>query len=708
LSEVGLQFICTADGSGDPAATDDANKLKVESNTPALNATLASAVGSDERRIEAMVLLELFSAMHGWTALCREMQIEIVGLNGLSVKGGGDTVSQPLEFPASARMHITQTSNGTIHGRAWGGLGGFRAHMRGKNLPARGIMPADATTMNMGNSYPFVSAPVTIKPGTEDSLEIVSSGLVTVNLYAGGSSSVPSTELVQSIELDFTANTAAATFPAPKLVLTGTPFVEGMHTSHTATDARTWWTFSKKGVVPAHPGRMQYVGEEPGRNNGDGGGGFVASGTPIRAEDTLRSLVPFHGDYRLVAASRVVPATVFQPHQHYYNMTKPLAHSMTEVLASNYIYGATMMGKLVNGASYPVNRRPDVPFRAVADGGAWGSDSGDWDSGIGQVSDGAYTNKPDEGSAYDGVDGVIPYYSYTERHDTAGPTFFSPNRQVMSPVMFGSLPSQLKAGIPWRTLLFRPDTTSISHIGTQSPEDHLLLDLFWMPVVEPYAISEPFSTAGKINLNFQMMPFSYIERSTGLQALLRSERVTAIPVAAANVYKSGNAANYRLPIDAEKTLEQFRTRFAANEIFRSASEICELYLVPQGQTVEAMRDYWRNTNALTGDNMKERPYATLYPRLTTKSNTYTVHYRVQALQQAARSRGDSATEWASWDEERDVQLSESRGSTTLERYIDPADERLQDYATHSESASDYAPLDTLYRYRVVNTKRFSP
>ncbi len=36
--------------------------------------------------------------------------------------------------------------------------------------------------------------------------------------------------------------------------------------------------------------------------------------------------------------------------------------------------------------------------------------------------------------------------------------------------------------------------------------DYLLLDLFSMPVVEPYPISEPLSTAGRINMNYQIVP----------------------------------------------------------------------------------------------------------------------------------------------------------------------------------------------------------
>ncbi len=66
----------------------------------------------------------------------------------------------------------------------------------------------------------------------------------------------------------------------------------------------------------------------------------------------------------------------------------------------------------------------------------------------------------------------------------------------------------------------------------KGPKDHLLLDLFTMPVVEPYAISEPFSTAGKINMNYQIVPFTYIDRSTGVKAVLNSELIARVPKAA--------------------------------------------------------------------------------------------------------------------------------------------------------------------------------
>ena len=69
------------------------------------------------------------------------------------------------------------------------------------------------------------------------------------------------------------------------------------------------------------------------------------------------------------------------------------------------------------------------------------------------------------------------------------------------------------------------------------PADHHCLDLFWMPIVEPYPISDPFATMGKVNLNYQMMPFNHIRRATALHAVLKSESLLAIPTSAGKTYK---------------------------------------------------------------------------------------------------------------------------------------------------------------------------
>jgi hypothetical protein len=69
--------------------------------------------------------------------------------------------------------------------------------------------------------------------------------------------------------------------------------------------------------------------------------------------------------------------------------------------------------------------------------------------------------------------------------------------------------------------------------------------------------------------------------------------------------------------------------------------------------------------------------------------------------------------------DKDAVLSEYRGSTMFERYIDPnidptdttdpskADYKIPDYAAVGDPFT-VRPLDTFYRFRVVETKRFNP
>ncbi|HEX4083632.1 MAG TPA: hypothetical protein VHY22_01880, partial [Chthoniobacteraceae bacterium] len=131
--------------------------------------------------------------------------------------------------------------------------------------------------------------------------------------------------------------------------------------------------------------------------------------------------------------------------------------------------------------------------------------------------------------------------------------------------------------------------------------------------------------------------------------------------------------------------------------------ICGIYLVPQGQSWtsdDAAESYWSNMKS-TGDNTRERPYNGLYSRLTTKSNTYTVHVRAQALAQSPHSPAGI------WVESPSHILSEYRGSYVLNRYIDPGDTThpLPDFtapANYNKSLDDY------YKYRVLETRRFTP
>jgi len=346
---------------------------------------------------------------------------------------------------------------------------------------------------------------------------------------------------------------------------------------------------------------------------------------------------------------------------------------------------------------------PDIP-PDITDLRAMGW-AGDFDNGVGDFPDGAYLGKAD-----DGVRSPINTALYIGREFSwdSGSGFFSPTLQIPSAVVFGSLPTGVKRtalayangnddqAAPWRTLLFCPNPAAgAAHYGMSAPHDSLLLDLFTMPVVEPYAISEPTSTAGRINMNYQILPFTGIQRSSALHALLSSQRVSALPDSISAIRNGNetqiaaiqsNTTRLRHEIDAAETLAQFETRFAGGDLFRSPSEITRLWLVPEGQTL-ANTPAWWNTHRGTGDNLRERPYTTIYPLLTTKSNTYLVHIRAQSL---APRTGRVTGEY--------------RGSTLIERYIDPMDSRLLESAHDPDKRS----LEPLYRFRVLETKRFAP
>jgi hypothetical protein len=230
-----------------------------------------------------------------------------------------------------------------------------------------------------------------------------------------------------------------------------------------------------------------------------------------------------------------------------------------------------------------------------------------------------------------------------------------------------------------------------------------------------------------------MVPFSYIERSTALRAALHSLRVTAIPNSFTRKngvmnelrYKGvDNDENLRYLVDRDETLKGFKAFFDTYTsgspdlgFFKSASQICERFFYPKGQpynhsTVtytsgDSSIKAWWATCSVTGDNVREKPYSDLYSRITTKSNTYTVHYRVQSLRQRpyTGAAGGEAAYYKTWDESRDQVLSEYRGHTTIERFLDPQDERFYKVTGYNP---DKDSLEKAYRFRVIYNKRFSP
>jgi len=453
----------------------------------------------------------------------------------------------------------------------------------------------------------------------------------------------------------------------------------------------------------------------------------------IDNNDTVRTLVVRHSDYRLAHLRRrehtgPVESRTYAPHPYYFDSARRHAHSFTQSGGEPEPQAYFQRG-LVD-TPYADNIRPDFVISPgendyeaqMPTSYSYATDpeiTRDWNNGTGLAPDGAYWNKPDDMARV--FDGSTPPYFHRQWDGAQDggniqndEETIAPNQQVPSAVLFGGIPSAAGDAIPWTTYLFRP-AMGEPHLGSANesingplqgtPPDHRLLDWFWMPVVQPYAVSEPFSTAGKINMNYRLAPFGYIKRATGLHAVFKSERMLAIPTLAGESYKDlakvSDNAGWRHKIDAEETLRQFETRFNGGQVFRFASEICDQYLIPEGRTVENVVQFW-NEHKLTGDNTLERPYANIYPRLTTQSNAYTIHLVVETLQKARSSPVDEFVEG------QDLVTGRYRGEALVERYIDPNDPDTPDYIAASQTGSTVDPLDRFYNWRIRHIRRFAP
>ena len=547
--------------------------------------------------------------------------------------------------------------------------------------------------------------------------------------------------------------------------------------------------FSASTYCPYVPSSVDYLGDSNRAWNTGTANGF-SIGCIFRAEDVVRSMVPKHGDIRLIAALKDVPATAFVPAEstkRLYTGSDNLVHLFSETNGPHFLYGFvnepgrySSDGEQLTNVDYHYSKLPQINPKA----GSVYNRFNDFDNGSAQILDGAYINKPDEGnaSARDSTPPTPPYYYWNDSKSdgngniiTKAPqeVYFSPNRMIPSPMMLGSLPTGVlrhSDGKPhaWETLLFHPPTdrdgnslvkrTVGGHPGWESPRDHLIADLFWMPVVEPYPLSDGFSTAGKVNMNYAIVPFSYIRRATAMHGVLKGEAPLLIPsektlaggMSMARIAKlwdhdtasntlvkdsctdsnvksnwtslfNGALPELRKAIDPDETLKQFDKVFNEDfDVFRCATQICEQHLVRVGESLE--NDYkidsggiWTK-NLATGDNTRERPYANLYGKLTTKSNAFTVHMRVQALQQSIPP-GTPATSvrWAQWDEKRDRVLGEYRGSSIIERYIDCMDPQLANFDETYKGGTQIddqgkisraGSLDPFYRFRVLSVKKF--
>ena len=610
-----------------------------------------------------MVILEPFTPAVGSWGYNPLVRYEIEGLDQIKVKDKSGALRSGL-FQKKLQNYVTSRVSSLGIAAFTGTVDSFQYFGDATNDKQKQVLENTLGAYDPEKNYPFVSDYIEIDPNAR--IQFDGTAPLTLRIYSGYSKATPDpSDLVQTIRIKFPR---ALTLPATRV-----PSDTSMLNMNT---------------------RLANVAANVIQAVGTGGDGY----------DVVRSLEAdwrpggeVHGDLRVLASAREVPDTwfAFWPDDHPATEDDQIVHSLRNE-------GPLLPG----GNNANPSLLPTINWAGQTQRGTNGAfiDNGrtilgDWDNGprnaILDLPAGCYINKPDD------------FYGSTDdiRKNTA-----TPNRQIAAANSFGGL----LAGQPFRTLLLSPHPVA-GKLHPSNPEnpanypnkqvpDHLVFDLFTMPVVEPYAISEPLSTAGRINLNYRIAPFSYLRRKTGLYGIFKSTQLGIISVNRSGVPGTSGTGQLRAPVDPKETLnciDQWLDNPDHSGVFRSASEIAEVHMVPQGQTAASIESYW-NSEALSpsGDDVREYPYGNVYARLTTKSNTYTVHLRVQTLRQVSQR-----SDYAIWDESKDQLAGEYRGSTIIERYVDTSDPDLakKDFATDFKQS-----LDRHYKFRVVGTRRFAP
>ncbi len=747
--------------------TEESNGITVTYN-PALpsGATLsASAKPNSQETLEvrAFLLAQPFNPTPGGANVAPSLQMEVSGnlnINGVNL-GTGTSRFGAMPAEQNYAMQTGSLNNPQylfyICGADVGSGSDDRQNILTKlPAPAAGDagMPAVKGTLNaIDQYYPYVTPAIPVVGGTIT----FGGGTLTVTLKDRGG-----TDTLQTFSVDFPA---AGTLPAPQLVsstanqfapvrkiLTG-PWDNAGGSFHDPASATNEPNLQYGNYLSLWK-RMRLKGDENRFQEGIVRAGDIALAVQANPE------APVGGDLRLLALEQNIPSSWFVPAPGYPSSATPSAYSanaggtitpsaanlagrLTALLrndGSNLTqYGLTsqFFGKLVGSAVNPLTTSDIMAGTTFAQGltfgaqafpvassamtsgalrGGAGSALGDWGSGFGNYKDGAVFPRPEAGLQNANIGGFFADRQQLGYLVSSGSTF-EPNRMVPSAgILSGILtPNSSGALQPWQTLLFNPRPAGgSSHPGFADPPDHAFLDNFWMPVVEPYAISEPLSTAGKVNLNTQLAPFTHITRDTALRGVLKPVVLSALEDAWANTgntYKHGSwqqsisgIVRNSLNLDeatGSGTMAAHAKKFDAGDIYRVATEVSTIDLVPDGQTLDGLGSWWNNRR-LTSDTLREQPYTALLSRVTTKSNTYTVHYRVQALRQVSRA----GQNWTEWNEGRDQVTGELRGSTTIERFLDP-NATIPDY-TQVNLSGTYEPIDKFYRWRVLSQKQFAP
>jgi len=653
---------------------------------PALNGT---ALAPDERRVQMVIMERLFSPMAGNAPLYPDIIIRLQGLGNLTISNATNIATGSLfSAPPTAAGWLLKVSSPYTF--STGGTNPLNAQSLFKNnwsTHTIATASGNRTSTTIYPYYPFISQPFTVNSTTMS----FSGASITHTMFQGRASydaqnsrldnafKSSSTLTMNAVVSDSQnlAQNATITFPSGNFPTPNFPIYSTSNIYPRGGNATTdfYWQ------VGDWLKQAQEVDKTP---------------SDIMSYATIRSLT-YNGDGRVAALTRDIPATAFTTYSDYNTANSSGTNNLYHVSSG---YTNTFM-RIGGNSSSTYNTRQLAPGDSVT--------TGDFDL-LARIAPGPFVNKPDEGDSTSSNSTRCPYLDVDQ--NASNTSIYTPNRIMPSPGMFGSLPTGAKAGNHWQTLLFRPQPGHPQSKQTRSsqPSDHLLMDLFWMPVVEPYAISEPFSTAGKVNMNYQILPFTYINRPTALMAAMKTEMLTTVPSATApsstteeipNDNPVSAASPWRRSLnlsEANGTLRQFREKFAAGDVFRSASEICDIYLTPGNLTWSnnAAGDIFWSGQQNTADNLREKPYTNLYARLTTKSNTFTVHIRAQALRKTPGAAPDQ------WAEGTNRIVGEERSAVTIERYID-VDSILPDFATDSTVI-----LSKYNRIRTLSTRRFNP
>ena len=517
LSQFGMHFICSQQVVNDP------DKNSSTYGTPINMGILGKNAGytGTQRLVEAAFLLEPFSPGLGYYRLLENMSFDVKFSGGMSLDG------QSLNMN-SAFVGLNQGIPNGYHnnGRDHGGTGGVRGPV------TKFFIDNPNKSDPIKNIYAFTSATrAKVGSGGGQTMSF-SGGSVTIDVYSGPSkvaanliqtfnisfppSTLPLPELVQdlpasqvSVKIERKFSPPPANNPIVDSAGQASPVgyatdvyrsAEGENASNGWTRRETWWTFSGYQFAGAtYKGRYNNaacVPQAPGAEYRDparrwaveaGQPGFKVGGLFHRA-DVLRTVVPDHGDIRLIAAQKVVGSVPDRD---------PLAgtpqngfvSSRTDASGKNYRFNSLfhnvsgshfMFGFSNEPSTLPITTNPnDIPASQPTDqltasanvtyhysrmpeirAGAGKAYNlwGDFDNGPAQWPDGAYINKPDEGNVTS-TNSPYKYWSWddTQSGNQVTAVNFSANRILPSSGMLGSLPTGVKRNKPWQTLLFRPE-----------------------------------------------------------------------------------------------------------------------------------------------------------------------------------------------------------------------------------------------------------